>query len=169
VGIMHHVGYYSTAAQVIPVLFLAALIQDRVMGDVKQRAPENQLALLSIIVLAAVGEFTAIVVLSEDRTPTQFESIVVGASVALLFLPILIRAAEPLVEGVSKGLPWTRWLGPAGLLFIVFAVILSRAAHISFAAILSVGSGAASLRFRVRGRSPALKAASSSHPTPSAT
>jgi hypothetical protein len=105
-------GYYSTAAQVIPVFFLAA-VADRFLGGRDERRPEGHLFLLSIVLVAIWGEAIALTALENRDTPATIEHAVVvlavvlpagliGAELVRGPLATLVRSARPAAVGVAS-------------------------------------------------------------------
>lgn len=137
---MEKLAFYEVAAQVIPVLFIALLIERQVVGKGYEESPAAALGLLAIIVFAAIGEFVAISALAEDRHPTQLEKAVVGGAIVMLFLPMIIGAARPRAEAIGKTLPWTRSLGQLVVLSFIALLVAATFTGIKILPILAGGA-----------------------------
>lgn len=119
--------YYSTAAQVIPIL-LAAAVATRLWSEHKGVPVERNLISIAVVMFALAGEYVAIAALSVQETPDYFENVAVAASLILSgSLVVLNLLAEPL-RAMASRLP-ERWHDAAwttaGIVFIVAAVAVN--------------------------------------------
>jgi hypothetical protein len=68
--------YYATVAQVIPVLFLAA-VASRYWDGHEHVLPERNVALLAVVAVAFVGELSALEALSTQEKPSSIENLAI--------------------------------------------------------------------------------------------
>ena len=105
---MDSLAFYSTSAQVIPVLFIVLAIEMRVLGRIDQE-PEADVWIAAIRLLAfaliAWGEWQALSVLSTGRdTATAHEAVTMA-----LVAEAVVLCLEPLsafARSLSQAIPW---------------------------------------------------------------
>jgi hypothetical protein len=120
--------FYEVAAQVIPVLFLALIVEQKLFGDSRNdRTPAFELFLLAIVLLAAVGEMVSIAALVEHKPPSsELGKTVVLFAMALLFLPFIVRAAQPRLQAIATAHPWSRAPGRViGFTLLILLVVVT--------------------------------------------
>jgi hypothetical protein len=125
VGPVDDSAFYQVAAEAIPLLFIALLLQMNYF-TVDGKDPQGSLFVLSLVVFAGVGEAISLGALADDGEPSTIEQSAVIFAITALFLPLLVRAALPLVRNVegSPGAPRTI-LRVASAVFLVGATVLT--------------------------------------------
>jgi Kef-type K+ transport system membrane component KefB len=94
-------AFYQVAAEAIPILFIALLLQMDYF-TAENRDPQLNLFVLSLVVFAAIGELIAIAALADNKDPNGIQKIAVLGAITVLFLPLLVRAARPLVKSIEE-------------------------------------------------------------------
>ncbi len=137
--------FYEVAAQVIPVLMLALVIEQRFFDKPEGRDPTANLFLIAVALLALVGEWISMSALGDpgrDRAYIQKTAVILA--VTLLFLPLIIRAARPLFAAIAEQVPWSRVVG---YILFVLAVAGALVVALTGANVLDVGAWAALILF----------------------
>jgi hypothetical protein len=118
-------AFYQVAAEAIPILFIALLLQMDYF-TAESRDPQLNLFVLSLVVFAAIGEMIALGALADNEDPNGVQKIAVLTAITVLFLPLLVRAARPLVKSIegSPG-PARTILRVAAVTFLFGAVVLA--------------------------------------------
>jgi hypothetical protein len=123
-------AYYSTAAQVIPTLLLAAAVEHRFLAPDSSPPDEATikqeffayLGLATLTVLAAVGAYACVDALYSGPGTFDRKASLVGllAAFALVVQPLVLRSLLILVR------PWdrVRWVVHNVLPFVVVAAVL---------------------------------------------
>lgn len=90
-------GYYAAAAQIIPLLVLALLVDRRITGSDQDRADPGQraVAILLIGVLSVIGEGVALKVLLEGGPGAPNQAGVVATAIAGLTLALFLVTIAP--------------------------------------------------------------------------
>jgi hypothetical protein len=136
-----HQGFYEVSATVIPVLFLALIFQMEWFGqDGDTSTPRFDLFDLVIVLFAGVGELICIVALSEGRTPSHAEKLVVGVAIGMLFLPAIVRAARPRFRSLAASVPWTKPLGSVVAAIFPIVVVGCAVAQIRIVPAITIAS-----------------------------
>lgn len=104
--------YYSTAAQVIPVFFLAAVASRLLAHDEEDPDPRRSLYVLSVVLAVIVGEAQALTALQSQEEPSRLED---GLIVIAIVLPMILFGYElgtgPVRALAAASPSWLRWLG----------------------------------------------------------
>lgn len=86
--------FFEVAAQLIPVLFLAMVVEERLQPD-EEEAPSDRVVRSWLVALLFVGEVLALSVIGGGLTPTKGVGTVVAGAMLLaaflLVLPVLTR------------------------------------------------------------------------------
>ena len=138
VGRVEHSAFYQVAAEAIPILFIALLLQmDYFTAD--SRNAQLNLFVLSLVVFAAIGEAIALGALADNQDPSYIQQAAVLSAIIVLFLPLLVRAAHPLVENIqgSGGAPRLILRAAAGI-FLFGATFLSLTFPDAFGSFLAI-------------------------------
>lgn len=142
---MVDLSFYEVSAQVIPVLILALVIQERTERAAADRSPPIELFLLGCVVLAAVGEIISLSALLEGEAPADPGKYAVLAGVTVPFLPFLMRLAGPSVETIGAAYPPLRpigrflsWTLPFALLVLAFTGLDAAPIFAGFALVLYI-------------------------------
>jgi membrane associated rhomboid family serine protease len=97
-------AYYATAAQVIPLL-LATAVATRIWSEHKDVPVERNLISILVVIFAVAGEYVAFSALSSRETPSHYEDVAIGMSIALSGgLVALNLLAEP-VKAIGSRIP----------------------------------------------------------------
>jgi hypothetical protein len=106
-GPVHDDVFYSTAAQVIPVLALALMFELRFF-DQRDESISWSLWLLSFLIALVGGEALALGTLLEDDAPSTYTQLMVSAAMAWgglgLFLPLFSHRFERLGDALPEPL-----------------------------------------------------------------
>lgn len=97
-------AYYATAAQVIPLL-LATAVATRIWSEHKGVPVERNLISILVVIFAVAAEYVAFSALSSRQTPSNYEDVAIGISIALSGgLVALNLLAEP-VKAIGSRIP----------------------------------------------------------------
>jgi hypothetical protein len=96
-----HPLFFEVAAQVIPILFIALLLQMRYFESPDQQSPSVNLFVLSLVVFAGIGEIIALGAVFGGHHTTVIEQGAVMGAITVLFLPMLVRAGRPFVHTIA--------------------------------------------------------------------
>lgn len=121
--LMHHATFFQVVAEVIPILFLALLLQMEYFKPAAEGDGIN-LFVLSLVIFAAVGEIISLSALLDNRDPSRIEQTAAVGAVTVLFLPLLVRAARPIIRGIDEGSAARIVIRAAGVIFLVGMVVL---------------------------------------------
>jgi hypothetical protein len=106
-------SYYSTAAQIIPVVFLVAVVTDRWPRSTDDEEVALHSYILAVVLAAIAGEITALWALSFEHAPSRVEDWIVAAGMILPGLFVVANFAmapiEALADRLSPG--WKRFAG----------------------------------------------------------
>lgn len=118
---MEHSAFYQVAAEAIPILFIALLLQmDYFTADSKDA--QGNLFVLSLVVFAAIGETIALGALADNQDPSTVEGAAVLMAITVLFLPLLVRAARPLISNIEESGGAARTILRAAIGILLFGV-----------------------------------------------
>jgi hypothetical protein len=114
-----NLAFYEVAAQVIPVLFLALAVENRLFGSRKEKSePATDFLILAGILLGVVAEMVSINALITQKPAGDIERTAVIYTIVLLLLPFVVRAALPSFAALATGSSRT-----SGLLQVAIAVL----------------------------------------------
>lgn len=122
---MFNAAYYSTAAQVIPVLILAAAASGYWRNRHGSPWHVNTM-LIGVVLIAMAGEMSALGALQFHRNGSAFEDNLVSMAIGFpAFFVFVLLVAEPLVALIPDLPPWLRTWGPrlAGP-FVAVAIVM---------------------------------------------
>jgi hypothetical protein len=132
--------YYATAAQVIPIFFLAAAAP-RFLGHGEDARPGYGLMLLSVVLFAGWGEMTALNALHDHEDPSSVGQSVVNLAVWLpLVLVGSMLIARPIATLVGASPRWAVNAVAIGITVLLVAILLgftSVAAYFEFGLLLT--------------------------------
>jgi cytochrome c oxidase assembly factor CtaG len=106
-----NLAFYEVAAQVIPVLVLALVVQERAEKGAANPSPRFELFLLGCVALAAAGEIISVSALIEEKAPAAPAKWAVLGGIVVPFLPFLMSLARPSVETIGGAYPQLRPIG----------------------------------------------------------
>lgn len=135
-----NLSFYEVAAQIIPLLFLALLIEERFFSKREDPAPSFEFLVLAAILVGIVGEIVALNALVTGKPASPTERLTVSYAIALLFAPLLWRAVAPRFEALARNSHRTS-VGLQLLILVVF-LVLSGAAFFHYAVIPVAAAGA---------------------------
>jgi hypothetical protein len=118
-----NLAFYEAAAQIIPVLFLALVVEERIFASRREDAPALELVILAAILVGIVGELVAINALITGERPGDVEQTTVVYAIVLLFLPFLGRAALPRFEALANASWWSAVLLQVLVVVVAFGII----------------------------------------------
>jgi hypothetical protein len=135
---MEHSAFYQVAAEAIPILFIALLLQmDYFTADGKNA--QLELFIFSLVVFAAIGEMIALGALADNRDPSNIQEIAVLSAITVLFLPLLVRAGHPLVKNIEGSVGSPRVvLRAATAVFLVGTVVCTLIFDKAFSSFIAI-------------------------------
>lgn len=102
---MRDQGFYSTAAQVIPVLLLALAFERRYFREDEDEASWESLWMLAMLVAMGAGELLAVLVLFDDSHPTLLDKVVVIAAITWGVMVLIMPLLRPRLKALATTLP----------------------------------------------------------------
>lgn len=123
--------FYEVAAQIIPVLFLALVVEERLLESRgKKGEPATDFFILAAILLGVVAEMVSINALIEGKPAGDTERLAVIYAIVLLFVPFVVRAALPSFSALAKYSRWGSWLLQGLIILITVGAIATTFADI---------------------------------------
>jgi hypothetical protein len=148
---MRDTAFYSSAAEVIPVLLIVLAFNYRMFDPSVDESASQSLFLLAVLRLLGVAEVVSLAVLLDDEEPTALDRVVVIAALGFALVGILSRLVRPRLAALARTLPISR-RAPAWLLAAAVLVVGILSITIAPDAVLSAITVVAALWPRARQR-----------------